>query len=143
MSMELLLKEFFYLTTLSKDMNCEFFCPSTLRSIKSFFPYYLLEEMCLLPHDTTKNTMESLYNFIIELREKIQLIIRDADGDGVRVPGANLSNVYQLDLLMEGGDVPDTDADPDLEYQDDLALSGEKDDLYAMLETTFDPGKTV
>ena len=143
LSMELLLKEVFYLTTLSKDMYCEIFCPSTLRSIKSFFPYYLLEEMCLLPHDTTKNTMESLYNFIIELREKIQLIIRDADGDGVQVPSANLSNVYQLDLLMEGGDVPDTDVDPDLEYQDDLALSGEKDDLYAMLETTFDPGKTV
>ena len=167
MSLELLLKEVFQLTTLSKDMYCEIFSPSTLRSIKSFFPYYLLEEMCLLPHDTTKNTMEGLYNFIIDLREKIQLIIRDTGGDGVldfchnlvrtrsdatggcaeddnangddrdynlnHVPGAKGSQVFQLDVLMAGGEVSDVDVDHEPEDVDDASSPYDEDDLYAML----------
>ena len=165
-SMELLLKEVFHLSTLSKDMYCEIFSPSTLRSIKSFFPYYLLEEMCLLPHDTTKNTMEGLYNFIIELREKIQLIIRDSGGDTVLefchnlvrskssttdgcdeddeangedcdynlnpFPGVEGSKVFQLDVLMAGGEISDVDVD--YEPGDDIDdVPYDEDDLYDML----------
>ena len=167
MSLELLLKEVFHLATLSKDMYCEIFSPSTLRSIKSFFPYYLLEEMCLLPHDTTKNTMEGLYNFIIDLREKIQLIIRDTGGDGVldfchnlvrtrsdatggcakdddangddcdynlnHVPGVEGSQVFQLDVLMAGGEVSDVYIDNEPGDDDDASSPYDEDDLYAML----------
>ena len=167
MSLELLLKEVFHLTTLSKDMYCEIFSPSTLRSIKSFFPYYLLEEMCSLPHDTTKNTMEGLYNFIIDLREKIQLIIRDSGSDSVldfchnlvrfrsdategcaedhdaigddcdynlnHVPGAEGSKVFQLDVLMAGGEVSDVDVEYEPEDDDDASSPYDEDDLYAML----------
>ena len=112
--MELLLKEVFHLTTLSKDMYCEIFSPSTLRSIKSFFPYYLLEEMCLLPHDTAKNTMEGLYNFIIELREKIQLIIRDSGGDTVLEYCHNL--VRSRSVATDGCDEDDEINGEDCDY---------------------------
>ena len=152
-SMELLLKEVFHLSTLSKDMYCEIFSPSTLSSIKSFFPYYLLEEMCLLPHDTSKNTMEGLYNFLIELREKIQLIIRDSGGDTVLefchnlvrsksaatdgydeddynhnpVPGVEGSKVFQLDVLMAGGEVSDVYIDNEPEDDDDASSPYDED----------------
>ena len=112
--------------------------------------------MCILPHDTTKNTMEGLYNFIIELREKIQLIIRDSGGDTVLefchnlvrsksaatdgcdeddynhnpVPGVEGSKVFQLDVLMAGGGVTDVDHDP----EDDVDNAPyDEDDLYDML----------
>ena len=123
--------------------------------------------MCLLPHDTTKNTLEGLYNFIIDLREKIQLIIRDSGGDGVldfchnlvrtrsdatggcaeddnangddrdynlnHVPGAKGSQVFQLDVLMAGGEVSDVDVDHEPEDVDDASSPYDEDDLYAML----------
>ena len=79
MQLELLLKDVFELAKLSEDSYCEFYNPTLLRSIKSFFPYTMCEELSKELSGSTKDKMEQLYDYIVSKRSTVQDMFKDSD----------------------------------------------------------------
>ena len=79
MQLELILKDVFELAKLSEDSYCEFYNPTLLRSIKSFFPYTMCEELSIELSGSVKNKMEQLYDYVISKRTTVQDMLKDSD----------------------------------------------------------------
>ena len=64
-----------------EDCYCEVYNPTMLRQIKAFFPIKNNEEMSKFC-GSVKDKFEQLYDYIIELRQCSQTVLKDIDDPG-------------------------------------------------------------
>ena len=78
LSVELLVKDLIELAEQDEDCYCEVYNPTMLRQLKSFFPLKNHEDMSKF-QGSVKDKFSQLYDYIIELRECSQVILKDID----------------------------------------------------------------
>ena len=83
LEIELLLGELVQLSTINQDLYCEVFKPSTMRELKSVFPYAMCEEMAETVVGDCKKKMEMLQIYIVGKRKIVQKLLGDTDTPGI------------------------------------------------------------
>ena len=78
LTMELLIKDLMDLAAEDEDCYCEVYNPTMLRQIKAFFPIKNHEEMSKF-HGSAKEKFEQLYDYVLELRQCSQAVLKDDD----------------------------------------------------------------
>ena len=79
MDMEILMRDIIKLTETSEDLRSEFFNLTTLKAIKEFFPFTVLEELQELPRGSTRIEMESIFDYVSARRGKVKDMLKDVE----------------------------------------------------------------
>ena len=101
MEAKLLLKDLFDLANQDDDCYCEVCCSSTLLSLKSLFPAKIHTDLNKF-RGSVKERMEEMYDYLDQLFEETNEILRDLDED--KLGASNLAHGFQDDLSDSGDD---------------------------------------
>ena len=104
LSAKLLIKDLMELAAEDEDCYCEVYNPTMLRQIKAFFPIKNHEEMSKF-QGSVKDKFEQLYDYIIELRQCTQTVLKDIDDSGP------IDEVYEEDDFYADSSGTDVDSD--------------------------------
>ena len=95
MEAKLLLKDLFDLANQDDDCYCEVYCSSTLLSLKSLFPAKIHTDLNKF-RGSVKERMEEMYDYLDQLFDETNEILRDLDEDNEDNAVMNVSQVRNL-----------------------------------------------
>ena len=119
LAFELLLDDLFELAKQNSDCFCEVYNTSMLKTVKSAFPYWIHQEFANYA-GTAKEILVKIHDYVIQLRQSTQKIMRDLDGgtidtgQNVQVPVHNANQVTKIKMIGYEPDEPI--AETDLEF---------------------------
>ena len=119
LAFELIMNDLFELANQNMDCFCEIYNTSMLKIVKGAFPYWIHQDFANYA-GTAKEVLAKIHDYVIQLRQSTQKIMRDLDGgtidtgQNVQVPVHNANQVTKIKMIGYEPDEPI--AETDLEF---------------------------
>ena len=116
LAFELIMNDLFELANQNMDCFCEIYNTSMLKIVKGAFPYWIYQDFANYA-GMAKEVLAKIYDYVIQLRQSTQKIMRDLDGGTIdtgqnaQVPVHNANQVTRIKMIGYEPDEPIAETD--------------------------------